>query len=115
MAFLAATSAQRLVYWRAGRLYVEHLVLFLHAATFAILLGPVVDLVSRFVPAALWIIAPVIVAYWVLALRDVFNEALHVTFVRAGLVVTLAAILFMGAVFGVFLLQELVTGTVAAS
>ena len=98
---LLTPLAQRLVYWRTGRLYVEHLVLVLHTASFAMLLAPIEVLVFRVLPVAIGdgieaVVAPVIVMYWVLALREVFEESLPVTLVRAGLVFALAVVLFIG-------------------
>ncbi len=88
-------AAQRLVYWRSGRLYVEQAVLLLHVTSFAMLLAPIEVVVLSVLPddptGSLGFVAlPILGVYWVLALRKVYSESLTLTLGRVVLVVTLA-------------------------
>ena len=97
---LLTATAQRVVYRRTGRVFVEHLVLILHAASFGMLLAPVEAVALRFLPQSIpgieAMVAPVMVMYWVLALRDLFEESLPVTLLRAGLIFVLTLVLLIG-------------------
>lgn len=114
--FLLTAAGQRLVYRGSGRLYVEHVVLVVHAASFGMLLAPVEALVFHVVPPDVGggiqaAVAPIIPMYWVLALREVFDEALPLTLLRAAGVVAATAVLFVA----VMLLVDGVGAAVSAA
>jgi Protein of unknown function (DUF3667) len=110
---LLAAAAHRLVYWRPGWLYVEHLVLVVHALSFGLLLAPIETLLLLVLPSdpgglngTGMAVLPIMVVYWVLTLREVFKEPLPVTLLRALGVSVATVLLVIGALFPVFWFYE---------
>lgn len=96
MLFVATTS-QRFVYRKSGRVFVEHVVLLLHTTSFAMLLTPLEVVALHLFPSdrpvagtSSFVVAPLVAVYWILALRDVFGDRLETTILKAGLTVVLA-------------------------
>ena len=98
-------AAQRLVYWRSGRLYVEQAVLVLHVTSFGMLLAPIEVVVLSILPedptGSLGAVAlPILGVYWVLALRRVYSESWTFTLGRVAIVVILATGAVLAALTG---------------
>ena len=115
---LMTAAAQRVVYRRTGRVYVEHLVLVLHAVSFGMLLAPLEAILLGFLPAGIpgieAMIAPVMVMYWTIALREVFEDPLPLTLLRAGQVVFLATLFLLGGTLVAVGLESVLMAILAA-